>query len=101
MKFIRNKSVNELTEEEMRVNFSATEIDEKQKILKYMKSFSKPFAFTSQPVIDKFTNKETEKINNAFSDGEYTWYVSEIYHFEKYNLILNSDFIEYVLNRSN
>ncbi len=99
MKFIRNKSVNKLTEEEMKANFSAVEIDGKQEILKYMKSFSEPFAFTSQPVIDKFTNKEIENINNAFSDGEYTWYASEIYHFEKYNLKLNADFIEHVLNR--
>ncbi len=64
-----------------------------------MKSFSEPSAYTSQPIIDRFTNRELDEINNAFLDGIYTWYATEIYHFEKYNLKLNDEFIEYVLNK--
>lgn len=99
MKFIRNKSVNKLTKEEFADNFGIA-IKDKTQILKYLQSFNEPSAYTSQPVIDKFTGKELERVNNAFSDGVYTWYVSEIYHFEKYNLKLNDDFVEYVLAKS-
>ena len=63
-----------------------------------MKSFS-PSLFTSAPVIDVFTDEEVTTADNGYSDGEYTWYESEIYHFDKYNLKLNDDFIEYVLNK--
>ncbi|MEE0265274.1 MAG: hypothetical protein UD936_06560 [Acutalibacteraceae bacterium] len=99
MKFIRNKPVWELSDDEITDNFLSSEIKNKSRILSYMKSFSEPSAYTSQPVIDRFTNQELNKINNAFSDGIYTWYADEIYHVEKYNLKLNDDFIEYVLNK--
>lgn len=98
MKFIRNKPVSEISDNEISDNFLSLEIKNKSQILDYMKSFSEPTAYTSQPVIDRFTHLELNKINNAFSDGVYTWYMSEIYHFEKYNLKLNDDFIEYVLS---
>ena len=98
MKFIRNKPVSRISNNEMQDNFLSLDIKNKSQILSYMKSFSEPSAYTSQPVIDRFTNQELDKINNAFSDGTYTWYATEIYHFEKYNLKLNNDFIEYVLN---
>ncbi|MGN1457589.1 MAG: hypothetical protein ACI4XP_06510 [Acutalibacteraceae bacterium] len=101
MRFIRDKYVNKLTKEELTDNFSSEPISEKAKILEYMKSFSEPYAFTTQPVIDVFTNEELEYTDNEFFDGVYFWYKSEIYHFEKYNLKLNDDFIEYVLNKVN
>ncbi len=99
MKFIRNKPVREISNDEMEDNFLSLEIKNKSQILSYMKSFLEPSAYTSQPVIDRFTNQELDEINNAFSDGTYTWYADEIYHFEKYNLKLNDDFIEYVLEK--
>lgn len=100
MKFIRNKPVREISNDEMQDNFLSLEIKNKSQILIYMKSFLEPSAYTSQPVIDRFTNQELDEINNAFSDGTYTWYADEIYHFEKYNLKLNDDFIEYILEKS-
>ncbi|MGN1457590.1 MAG: hypothetical protein ACI4XP_06515 [Acutalibacteraceae bacterium] len=101
MQFIRDKYVNELTKEELADNFLSEPISEKAKILEYMKSISEPYACTTQPVVDVFTNEELEFVDNGFSDGVYLWYKSEIYHFEKYNLKLNDDFIEYVLNKVN
>lgn len=100
MKFISDKSIDKLSSEEFLWFCSPLPIDKKKQILQYLKSITTPNAFTSQPVIDKLTNKETKKIDNAFTDGEYVWYASEVYHFEKYDLKLNDDFIEYVLNRS-
>lgn len=99
MMFIRNKSISDLTKEELDNNFLSEPINQKSQILKYLKSFSEPYAFTSQPVIDVFTNEEFEYVDNGFSDGVYVWYKSQIYHFEKYNLKLNDDFIEYVLSK--
>ena len=79
MKFIRNKPVREISNDEMQDNFLSLEIKNKSQILIYMKSFLEPSAYTSQPVIDRFTNQELDEINNAFSDGTYTWYADEIF----------------------
>ena len=37
-------------------------------------------------------------VNNSFSDGEYIWSASDIYHLNKYNIPLFSLFIEYFIN---
>lgn len=99
-KFVENKSINKMTQEELAKNTGDKAIKNKDIILSYMTQFP-PCAFTSQPVIDKFTGKTVFDANNARSDGVYTWYESEIYHFEHYNLKLNDDFIEHVLNQIN
>ena len=50
-------------------------------------------------VID-FQTKEWTNIENLdYETDNFYWNTSDIYHFEKYNLKLNDDFIEYVLNR--
>lgn len=70
----------------------------KEKILAFMRGFPHS-AFTSQPVFDVFTGEEVGAADNQITDGVYIWYESWVYHFEKYNLKLNDDFIQYVLNR--
>ena len=76
----------------------ASPIPRKEEILAYMKRF--PFsAYTSQPVYDFFTGEETAPADNQRTDGVYIWYESWIYHFEKYNLKLNDDFVQYVLSQ--
>lgn len=37
-------------------------------------------------------------VNNSFSDGEYKWSDSNIYHFKKYNIPLSAEFIVYFIN---
>ncbi len=71
----------------------------KETVLSYLKTYPE-CAFTSAPVKDFFTGKIVYDANNLRTDGIYRWSESEIYHFEKYNLKLNDDFIEYVLKRS-
>lgn len=71
----------------------------KRKILAHLRSFP-PCAFTSQPVIDAFTGEEVYEADNGYTDGSYTWYESQIYYFEKYDLALEEDFIAYVLERN-
>lgn len=69
---------------------------EKNKIVDYLKKF-KASLFTSDPVVDIFTGAVVADADNGYTDGRYTWFKSEVYYFEKYNLKLNKDFIEYVL----
>lgn len=72
---------------------------EKETILKYLKKFEASY-FTSEPVVDVFSNTIVADADNGYTDGKYTWYKSEVYYFEKYNLKLNNDFIEYVKKAS-
>lgn len=98
-KFIIDMDINKLSVSKFKQLISDTEIKNKDTILNYLKRF--PYsAYTSQPVYDRFSGKEVFSADNAHSDGYYTWYESEIYHFERYNLKLNDDFVEYVLAKS-
>lgn len=97
-KFITDIDINKLSEEQLKNLISEQPVKNKDIILSYLKKF--PYsAFTSQPVFDKFSGEEVFFADNAHTDGMYTWYESEIYHFDKYNLKLNNDFIEHVLNK--
>lgn len=98
MLFILKQDLDDISKAELKSITGTEEISGKQKILRYLKSFNKT-ACTTQHVVDLFTGEEQPIIDDARSDGTYTWYDSEIYHFEKYNLKLNNDFIQYVLNR--
>lgn len=99
IKYIFDKSIEELKHEELIGFTSERAIDNKSDVLSYMKRFPE-CAFTSSPVKDLFTGAIIYDADNARTDGVYQWYESEIYHFEKYNLKLNDDFLQYVLNRS-
>ena len=62
-------------------------------------TFFKPKWITSARIIDKVTGEAVKNIvNNSFSDGEYEWSASGIYHFKKYNMPLCTEFIEYFIN---
>lgn len=78
--------------------YVGTPLDIKDDILGYLTSF-KPKWVTSARIIDKVTGEAVKNIvNNSFSDGEYEWTASDIYHFEKYNMPLSAEFIEYFIN---
>ena len=99
MKYITEFNIDDMSKDDFDLHISSKPVLYKNDILKYLRSFSE-CAFISEPVRDKYTNQIVYDADNARSDGEYTWYESEIYHFEKYNLKLNDDFIEHVLKRS-
>lgn len=71
---------------------------EKEKILKYLKSF-KYSLVSSQCITDKKENCFIDMAYMFYNDGKYEWSSSEIYHFEKYNLILDSNFANYIIKR--
>ena len=68
---------------------------EKEMLLAYMNRFE-PHLFTTEPVTDIFTGEKVADADNGFSDGEFTWYVSEIYYFRKYDLAVSEEFIDHV-----
>lgn len=97
MKYILNRNIEKMSDKEFELACS-NEIFEKSTILKYLKSF-KPKGYTTAPLIDKKTGEQISEGFAGYSDGEYEWYDYWIYHFEKYNLKLNDDFIAHVLSK--
>lgn len=97
--YVRDKAVRKLSTDEFEDCITEYPEEIKKKVLVYFKAFP-ACAFTSEPVRDKYSGEIVYDADNGRSDGTYMWYESEIYHFEKYNIKLNDDFIEYVLNRS-
>lgn len=78
--------------------YVGTPLDIKDDILGYLTSF-KPKRITSARIIDKVSGEVViDIVNNSFSDGEYEWSDSNIYHFKKYNIPLSAEFIEYFIN---
>lgn len=73
---------------------------EKSQILHYLRGF-KPCWFTTAPAEDPFTHEQVEEADFGYSDGEYTWYESEIYCFEKYDLALTDEFLAYIRKKLN
>ena len=71
------------------------ENDTKKKILNYLKKWE-PCSACGH-VEDCKTGEILDTLEDlGYTDGEYSWSTQGIYHFEKYNLRLNEDFIQYV-----
>ena len=98
MKFAISTSIRNLNKEELLKRCTDGAILEKNDILEYLKSFS-PNCYSSALVNDILEDQETDISEVGYTDGEYIWYSSWIYHFEKYNLKLNDDFIAHVLSK--
>ena len=78
--------------------YVCTPLDIKDDILGYLTSFKSKW-ITSAQIIDKVTGEAVmDIVNNSFSDGEYEWSASGIYHFKKYNMPPCAEFIEYFIN---
>ena len=73
-------------------------IKDKNRIVSYLKSFE-PAWYTSQSIIDMVKNQRVSKADHWYTDGEYDWSESDIYHFENYDMQLNAEFVKYVLTK--
>lgn len=73
-------------------------IQGKKYVLKYLKSFE-PDCAAGMSLIDEITGKAVGTGVNGYGDLEFFWDSREIYHFEKYNLELNQDFLKYILKK--
>ncbi len=72
--------------------------EEKQVVLNYLKQHE-PEVVQAHAMKDYVNGHNLIESVECFTDGEYFWTNEETYLFEKYDLKLNDDFIEYVLNR--
>ena len=73
---------------------------EKNKVLAYFERYAEFYTILTCPATDFITGEIMNESIKCFEDGEYCWTNQEVYLFKKYDLKLNDDFIEYVLNRS-
>ena len=100
MKFITNyKEFGKSDEISLLDNISKTPIGVKNKVLSYMKGGNDAGVRCSS-VFDFVQNFSTGKTIHCYTDGEYKWDDREIYHFEHYNLKLESEFVNKVLHSS-
>lgn len=99
MKSITDINVDKISvKQKCMIGYSYSE-GEKHLVLRYLKSFD-PCWFTTAPVEDPFTKEQVGKTDLGYSDGVYTWYESEIYCLEKYNLALTEEFRKYVREKA-
>ena len=98
MKYIFGSNIEKMSEEEFN-SACSREIPNKAAILQYLKSFE-PEGYTTAYLRDKITGEIISEGFAGYTDGEYQWYDYWIYHFEKYNLKLNDDFIAHVLSKT-
>lgn len=72
-------------------------IKEKEIILAYLKKWDtgiRALKYLRDEITGEFTNEDFA----YYCDGKYDWCTDVIYHFEKYNIKLEDDFIKYVLS---
>lgn len=77
---------------------STKAIENKNEVLKYLNSF-KPFCVAGMSLKDEITGETINLSVNGYEDGEFVWDTREIYHFEKYDLQLEEEFIQHALSR--
>ena len=74
-------------------------IKEKKIITQFLKNFKPNFA-TSGFIMDYVKNQKIEKhYNMGYEYNGFYWNEEDIYHFIKYNMPLNQDFIDYVISQ--
>ena len=79
--------------------FIGYHLDVKETILKYFKEHNSETAIITCASTDYISGEKLSNSVICFDDGEYCWTSEEIYHFEKYDLKLNDDFIRHVLSK--
>lgn len=72
-------------------------IKESKKVLEHLKN-GKKGAVASGYAVDVISKERIAGELCCFSDGKFGWRSDTIYYFEKYNLKLDDEFINYVLN---
>ncbi|MDO4459457.1 MAG: hypothetical protein Q4C42_05160 [Clostridia bacterium] len=71
-------------------------IPDKALILEHMKSGTL-YGYTTAKVIDIVKSVEiSEMFDFLYTDGEYSWSATEIYHLEHYDIPISDEFIEHV-----
>ena len=77
----------------------AERIEDKEKVLSFLKSFE-PKAVAAGHFEDEITGDVVNTDWLSYSSGSFSWTTADIYHFEKYDLELKPEFVEYALAHS-
>ena len=80
-------------------NISEKEIPQKNVVLRYLKSH-KPTAYSPQECFDVVSGEKINEPLSCMDDGVYYWRSDLIYYFEKYNLKLLDEFVDYVIAKT-
>ena len=92
------KKINEYEEfnhnggDSVRNHISDTPIKGKETVLKYLKSWPNE-GIRCETLVDYIKAETLTPSVWTHTDGEYRWTDEEIYHFEKYNMQLDKDFL--------
>ena len=79
------------------MNNNEMSLNEKKAIMAHFEK-GKRIVYAFVPSVDMVTGEKiSEKNDDLYSDGVYSWNYSLPYHFEKYNIELDREFIDYVL----
>lgn len=78
-------------------HLSTNAIEGKAKVLRYLKDGLNDGVRCSG-IFDYVKGESTMDTIHLFTDGEYYWDSEEIYHFEKYNIPLDEQFLKKVLS---
>lgn len=70
---------------------------DKNIVLHYLKSGKNAGAVCSM-TYDYVMDKRTNVVRDIYTDGTYLWDDAEIYHFDRYDMRLNDDFIQHIKN---
>lgn len=98
MKFITDYSEFGGEGESFKNNISPLGIEEKKKVLEYLKNGKKE-SLRCSSIYDYVKEILTSMCVYCYTDGTYNWADDEIYHFEHYDIELNHDFVSMVLNK--
>lgn len=82
----------------VRSHISNISIPEKERILRYLRGFPN-YGTRCSTLYDYVEDVLYSPTVFSHFDGTYYWDDEEVYHFEKYNMELNEDFIKWVIER--
>lgn len=73
---------------------------DKDKIIGFFENHASEYTALTCSSSDYISGESLDESVKCYSDGNYSWTNEEVYHFKKYDLKLNDDFIAYVLNQT-
>lgn len=103
MKYIHDfsKPLSEMSKEEFEKIVHYKEHPHRKEVLDYMTSNSNSIGYTTEPAYDRITGQEIYDGDNCYDDGDFYWFVTDIYSLERYNIMPSDEFVQYVLNKEN
>ena len=62
---------------------------------------AKAVADGSGEIIDRVTNISTGIYDKMYKHGDFVWYLEQVYHYAKYNILLTKEFVDFATSLEN